>query len=325
MSNVEEKNKSGKTQTEVNDFVGAFMSRVPWDLNLSNNLPNVSSGRQFNIRQWDHRDTSGLGKSIWNYDEMYDREDIYYDINSLKYRSEELTKENMENGLLTSGCSFTFGVGISQEHMWSKLLANHLNLHHINLAVPGMGHEQIIYDIFQKVALFGKPKAAAILFPNPDRYLAIAMDYDSDGNAKLTSNPHDVGNSIAWNVGEEALKMIDQAMSYENALAKFLQHAEMLETFFAALDVPYFWSSWDVSLEKAIYINNKKYNHFKNFVPYHSNKNLYDFHQEAEQSKNWDHILWDIGRDAHPGIKDNEIYYSLFKNAFKSSAVKFGE
>jgi hypothetical protein len=52
--------------------------------------------------------------------------------------------------LVTTGCSFTYGYGLSDlDNAWPKQLANRLNLNCVNLARPGMGNEFCIKSLIE--------------------------------------------------------------------------------------------------------------------------------------------------------------------------------
>ena len=75
---------------------------------------------------------------------------IEYKFNNSGYRTyDDFDKKN--KGILTLGCSFTEGIGLHLEDVWSYKIAKHLNKPLYNLAVGGKG----IRDSFERLVSFG--------------------------------------------------------------------------------------------------------------------------------------------------------------------------
>lgn len=120
--------------------------------------------------------------ALQNQDDKHDRFNEY-SINSLKFRSPEFTKEAE---LLVAGCSYTYGVGLSENTIWGKQLADMHNLPYSNLSMPGASVDWLVDQLFSYFLTYGNPKNLAVLFPNVYRGICFL-----DGEITSGGNPHD--------------------------------------------------------------------------------------------------------------------------------------
>lgn len=94
------------------------------------------------------------------------------EFNSLNFRSSEFLKNH--NGLkhiVFTGCSMTYGLGLKQEEIWSKLLFNKIKEKeelsgYFNLASPGTSIIDQIINLFKYFKVYGNPNI--IFFNMPD-------------------------------------------------------------------------------------------------------------------------------------------------------------
>lgn len=108
---------------------------------------------------------------------FYDRryENVSYNLNKDKYRSEEFINFIPNESVLFSGCSVTFGEALPEESIWPKLVYNSMINHEIcsdgyfNLGVPGLASQEIIVNCFNFFKLYGNPKYLVICFPDAGR------------------------------------------------------------------------------------------------------------------------------------------------------------
>lgn len=107
-----------------------------------NNFLKVNYGEPNEVLEWDSTDSEEQffenlknSTSLKTLQESgYLENPILYKFNSLGFRSEEFTSKK---GLVSLGCSFTFGTGLHLEETWGYKLASKLNLPHYNLGRPG--------------------------------------------------------------------------------------------------------------------------------------------------------------------------------------------
>jgi len=87
---------------------------------------------------------------------------IEYNIDNHGLRNEE--GACVDDSLLTLGCSFTFGVGLSAQHIWPTLLAKKLKMPLFNGAIAGSSADTA-FRILNTLLKSGRPKAVVCLVP----------------------------------------------------------------------------------------------------------------------------------------------------------------
>lgn len=97
--------------------------------------------------------------------------EITYDLNSWGFRSPGSVEFNTitEPSLVTIGCSFTFGTGLHQSHLWGQLAADQLSWRLINLGTPGHGLDMNTQWLLTHGHTLLNPRAVVILQPPPGR------------------------------------------------------------------------------------------------------------------------------------------------------------
>lgn len=140
---------------------------------------------------------------------------VTYTYNSQRYRCPEFDTIKWEDSIIILGCSFTFGIGISDEHTISSQLTE-LGWSTINLAQPSTGPD---YQFFNSIILNEnniKPKAVIYNWPQPGRMLQ--WDLHSKGNYKLwgpwNTEPKDWG----WNYISNRFHATTQALWYSRSV-----------------------------------------------------------------------------------------------------------
>lgn len=96
---------------------------------------------------------------------------ITYKINCNGHRSKNINEIDLENYILYTGCSHTFGIGLELEKTYGFALAKELNCDYYNLAMPGTGIDVLEYNLLMWFAKVKKPpKLAIIQMPDHSRY-----------------------------------------------------------------------------------------------------------------------------------------------------------
>jgi uncharacterized protein YqgQ len=72
---------------------------------------------------------------------------------------------------LFSGCSVTYGTGLSQDDLWHEMLVKELGGEYASVAFAGDSIPSQVLKIFAYIKEFGNPKNIICLFPNFDRFL----------------------------------------------------------------------------------------------------------------------------------------------------------
>jgi hypothetical protein len=250
---------------------------------------------------------------------------IFYKLNSLNYRSDEFYNSP---DIIFSGCSFTYGIGLKKESLWTDLLAKKMNKKYINLGLPGKSVSSIINNLYSYFREYGHPEYVFCLFPNFNRfelpinpniivsernlsydqynsspifegqkldaggYLQDIIMYDTDLSSKpqYSKKPH---------VAENVLS-ID--LSYWTAI----KHILAFEQYCKVAGVKLLWTTCDKDLNLAIdFIKNKYPNQYNNFILLDEG---YDKDCHSKEKKD-NIILWDLAGDrdrgndyAHPGV-----------------------
>lgn len=91
-----------------------------------------------------------------------------YTTNSYGHRSPEFGKQV---DMVVTGCSQTYGMGVPDEQVWGKQLADKLGLSYVNLAAPGWSVQTILSSTLAYIEEFGAPKVLVVLLPDFARML----------------------------------------------------------------------------------------------------------------------------------------------------------
>lgn len=251
--------------------------------------------------------------------------EFFYKLNSSFYRSEEFYKSP---DIIFSGCSFTYGMGLKEESLWTDLLAKKMKSGYINLGLPGKSVSSIINNLYSYFREYGKPKYIFCLFPNFHRFELpineqIIISQRNLNNTKYNSSPIfyddpiDAGGYLQdiiiddTNLSEKPKyskkpHVAEDILSIDITYWTAIKHILSFEQYCEAAGIKLFWTTWDKDLNLAINLIKDKYpNQYKNFVLL-DEKYDSDCHDEEKQ-KNL--LLWDLAGDrdrgndyAHPGV-----------------------
>lgn len=125
---------------------------------------------------WVPMDTKELyTKNIkYRYNELKDNgwidNSFNYTFNSHGFRCKEFSDDPT---IMFLGCSFTFGIGLPIETIWSSLVANQLNLHNANLAIGG-GSLDTAFRLCHGYIDIVKPKIVVLMVPPGIRFEILA-------------------------------------------------------------------------------------------------------------------------------------------------------
>jgi len=95
-------------------------------------------------------------------------EDVHYDMSELGYRITN-PLENIKNSVGVFGCSYTFGVGVPYEKVYSSILERKLKKPVYNFGIPG-GNIQKIAKAFCSINNFYRLDTAVFVLPSLYRY-----------------------------------------------------------------------------------------------------------------------------------------------------------
>ena len=108
----------------------------------------------------------------------YQTNPISYSFNEYGHRSKNVNEIDLDNYILFTGCSHTFGVGLELEKTYSYLTAKKLGTDYYNLALGSTGIDVLEYNLltwFAKVKK--KPKHVIIQWPEHSRFVSLKENY----------------------------------------------------------------------------------------------------------------------------------------------------
>ena len=203
-----------------------------------------------------------------------------YSYNSKKYRSPEFIKNP---DVLAIGCSQTWGVGVPDEYVWTKLLADKLNMSYINLGVPGASTLEIVRLAMSYIELYGKPKYLVALVPDIRRLYTFINSYVNSVEEGTNSwgsllNERDGLGSVFFPTLSHISKKrqvealttkfskrphkMNEVLGYEVPASQGIMALEMLQRYCNAMSIELLISSWDddtVDVYRGIKLENFYY------------------------------------------------------------------
>ncbi len=205
-----------------------------------------------------------------------------YTLNSLGYRSDEF---NDSTELLSAGCSFTFGSGVTQDRRWSSVIAKNLQLRESNIGVCAWSTQAVIQNIFAYFKKYGHPKVLVCLFPDDTRSVLPSVkgfvEYeDAPGqvqfeltNAMLDRTNSDYLYKKKSNYSKKPHSAED-VIPVELPFYYYTKYIHFLELYCKTAGIKFLWSTWDSELETYLsdmsmdqVQKNYQYFGFTNYVP----------------------------------------------------------
>ena len=231
---------------------------------------------------------------------------VSYKINNYGYRSDDINKKDSESNFLYSGCSNTFGIGVPLESIWAYQLNSFLGGEKfISLGINSGSYKTIVYDVFNYIRNFGKPKGVFLLFPNIERQIV----FIGDKNKKV---------NIFVQVYRNTASKISEVVTEKANLFEFYNTVKMLEDYLFELGVPLVWTTWDMALDKNISLT-KGFNNYASL----DNFEIYEKTQNSPKPKQLDNEYWDVARDSsHFGSKYHLYYASILYEEWKNKYEK---
>lgn len=113
-------------------------------------------------------------KNLTLHDWYYRDKKIDYFFNSTGHRSNDVAAVDLDNYIVTTGCSNTVGVGLELEKTYSYLLSNKLNCDYYNLGLGASGIDLVVHNLIIWLNVVKKqPKAIVIQWPDYTRCAVI--------------------------------------------------------------------------------------------------------------------------------------------------------
>lgn len=98
------------------------------------------------------------------------KQNVYYKYNNLGHRCKNVDEIDLDNYILFTGCSHTFGEALNIEDTYPYLTAQKLKCDYYNLGIPATGIDVLFYNLMMWYALYKPPKLLVIQYPDYTRF-----------------------------------------------------------------------------------------------------------------------------------------------------------
>lgn len=245
-----------------------------------------------------------------------------YKINRHGFRSQHFKNLNKEDiNILYSGCSWTFGMGLPEEYMWTSILSNKLkslndkNIESFNIGYRAFSIGLIIKNVMSFIRTYGKPNYLFIVFPDSGRDFI----FNKYNNSYSAVDPR------YFEYISEFYSDYAKSYNYETNILKYCELIKMLEDFCIESNIKFLWTTWyypDYEIYKNV--------GFENLIDTDINflqadpgfYRIFNYNSFTE-SYPYDNIdmlpYWSVARDlVHPGTAwTNHITKEFFNEIIK--------
>lgn len=258
-----------------------------------------------------------------------------YLLNSFDFRSEDF-ENNTE--LLFSGCSFTFGVGIPEDKLWTQIVAKNMNLKHQNIAVPGTSPILIASNFFEYCRIYGNPKIFVCLFPDFYRtfrvknfkygYKKYQKKQDDFENIKLNSKEYYEDITLIEPNSKNLPKIvkfptpIEDIMQPDTAYMLNMIAINLIEQYCRSNNIKFIWSTWRRQNAWAFNKIKEKYaNRLEGFIDIKNDDWIFN-----DKTLTDTHILEQKNIFCHKNLmeEDNDLFYVGFDIASGNNDAHWG-
>ena len=175
---------------------------------------------------------------------------IVYEFNSFGYRCDELTKSD----LMFVGCSFTFGVGLPKQDVWSYLLAKEFDQPYINLSYPG-GSLSYIQRTILKCFDVVMPRKIFVLIPYNYRFEFISTE--NPDFIKVWSKSG-LSHKNFFGKDKERIYAYEIFTTKKNEEFEFLKSLFFINSYIKARGCQLFWTEWQYDELPTAYFESEK-------------------------------------------------------------------
>jgi hypothetical protein len=205
-----------------------------------------------------------------------ENKDIYFDKEKEKDNSIGFIGDEFSSSaeMVALGCSITYGIGVSENQIWSNKIAKELNIKCNNISGPGRSVPWIISNFFSYVEKFGNPKVVVALFPNFTRMQVTSRHSEiiPESQVFFNDNQKVIRYKIHRLKGYEGSKkyfkkpfIAEEIMPLEMAFDLSIQYIKMLELYCNSNNIKLIWSTWVPEQEDWLDKNINK-TKFKNYI-----------------------------------------------------------
>ena len=269
-----------------------------------------------------------------------------YTSNSRQGRGPEWSKTP---DIITLGCSHSWGTGVPDDAVWSKVLSEQTGMSYVNLAMPGYTIQQNLNDLLVYIKDYGKPKYVVALFPDFTRtYTLIRHDLMAEGSGG-SSGKEVTGDELSFTPvyttrindrGSDAPrpKILKRPFSFPDVVSKetflfyYMQYLSMMQIYCEAAGIKFLFSTWDAGTLTMF----RKYKDQKvdlpgfcdlgKTTPTEGSDTIYRSNchpsKVSEYGKNW-LVGADAteGRGGHIGIHEHLDIAEMFANEIKNTRI----
>ena len=260
--------------------------------------------------------------------QVVDSDNDYF-INELGFRG----KIKNSSEIIGIGCSFTFGLGVPENGIWTNILSDQVGINILNLGVPGHTVKKICELAIKYMSKFEKPKTIFAFFPSFFRGMMIEdinfyrssrnmsedkqtkvekqssfypeIHYDRNQNSmffKKTDSPK------FFKSKDSQVPYMENVLSPHQLISDAIDSISTLQDFCFSHGIKLYWSTWDIptsilmnTLSKIPDFKLKNYIKFAddNFNNYCAIDGKFpnNFCNSGHDSKLASHISWDCGSD----------------------------
>lgn len=254
---------------------------------------------------------------------LFDEENEYR-INRNGFRGEDFIY-NAE--ILSAGCSVTFGIGIPENAMWSKILEKETKKTVNNISYPGGSVAHISNLIVRYCMLYGNPKKIFFFAPSltrgfvvSDEYFYISGMWENNNQNGIFLKSSDANISFIPEKNELFFvknpkypkNAVENSISPHQFIYESLQSLFMLESFCITNNIDLIWTTWsNTSIYLLRQLAQVKDFYIKKYVEFEEIKEtMYDYNdlvlncKETHNSEFINEKSWSSGTDIV--IKDNK-------------------
>lgn len=138
-------------------------------MELIKNTPIINlsqkSNQVFKFTQTDSEEQFNENRKIFGKEWYYYDKEIEYKYNSWGYRTKEFS-ELSDEYMVVFGCSFTEGIGLQYDDIWSTKLSKELKVDVLNLGIGGSGPDTVFYNtiLFHNFVLKNKKLPKYVIY-----------------------------------------------------------------------------------------------------------------------------------------------------------------
>ena len=231
--------------------------------------------------------------------------EVVYQLNENGFRTENFKKLNDKTfNVLASGCSCTFGQGVSQQHSWPEILAKKLQIKlskpikMYNLGVMGASIYLTVKNAMAFIREHGAPDEIYLLLPPDSRKLVYVEEIKKFESMVMSPG----GYKKMLHGNDPSTKRFYESYCKEDSYLLSITLIGLFEDFCSSNNIRLTWTSYDQDADEDLY-DKVGFRFYKKYTIDDCN----DYHDEDcidKMPKNIESIPhWEIGADdEHPGV-----------------------